>query len=187
LQESVIRLLSSGTVVESLTLGEVQPNVEIWAVPVDFARVAVGHIEDAGQEAGEYEQLVDLADKAVDLVDTVIDLVDTVIDLVDTVIDLVGNQLVVAFAADPVEDEQRAEIEDLADTVADFGQEDGQQKDHLAFEEAVAVHHFPFGWAARMLKVAQQDLAGVESQRDFVEIFGMDQFASQRKEHRSEV
>jgi hypothetical protein len=180
LQESVIRLLSSGTVVESLTLGEVQPNVEIWVVPVDFARVAVGHIEDAGQEAGEYEQLVDLADKAVDLV-------DTVIDLVDTVIDLVGNQLVVAFAADPVEDEQRAEIEDLADTVADVGQEDGQQKDHLAFEEAVAVHHFPFGWAARMLKVAQQDLAGVESQRDFVEIFGMDQFASQRKEHRSEV
>jgi hypothetical protein len=148
LQESVIRLLSSGTVVESLTLGEVQPNVEIWVVPVDFARVAVGHIEDAGQEAGEYEQLVDLADKAVDLV-------DTVIDLVDTVIDLVGNQLVVAFAVDLLKDEQRAEIEDLADTAAEFGQEDDQKRDHLAFEEAVAVHHFPVGWAAHMLKVAQ--------------------------------
>jgi hypothetical protein len=118
-------------VVESSASGEAQPNVEIWGVPVDFAREAVGRTEDAGPEAGEYGQLVDLADK--------------VIDPADKAVDLVSNQLVVAFAVDLSEDERRAEIEDLADTAADFGQEDGQQKDHLAFEEAVAVHHFPVG------------------------------------------
>jgi hypothetical protein len=38
-----------------------------------------------------------------------------------------------------------------------------------------------------MLEFAQEDLAVVEPQRGFVEIFGKARFASQRKEHRSEV
>jgi hypothetical protein len=121
-------------------LEEVRLCVEIWVAPVDYARVAVGRIEGEGPEVGEHVQLVDLEDKVAGLANKVIDLED--------------NQFAVEFVVDPLRGERRVEIEDPGDRAADFGQEGGQQKDRLTFEEAVAVHHFPVGWAVRMQKVA---------------------------------